>query len=1075
MNFKTWLKPSSVVSKSSIMTMVEGFTSKYKLNLYESSICSFLKFIHKEDEDNNENFEQWLKDKYGDIMLVNFTRQYFSNPNDITGATESANITEITTLSSISHFERITYLFEMCKTMYNFITKTTKQGVIVVVANAQYTCFALLLISSFLTYIEDNEFRSKRMYRTTLEAYYELKKFVTEKPISKVIGSFFTKQQLDTLTIFEPSVVRYCKFFNYLTKVSLPEVEMMNLESISLSTLDVFKKDANRKIRQAQQEELLSFSDPFNTSNIYFVIKQNNQIIYSTYGTQAEHISNPSNNKKQLEGPHYQFSIQKNACKLIGDFILFGYQMDELGAIQQLFRYTYNTLFLCTQDNGNILTLEKNRLDWAHSNNEIVDSLKIQLRFSYYKSDEEKVNSYKMELDSTVKSCPYYLKGNKVAIRLAHVTNQTHRRNMKGLLNELEVFSLNKETLLKKVDTKSPHKRSFSQYELDMDNNLSNIFDDLCISTNNTSSSNHLFINTKLTPLRSSNRIATPDTSAKKKMLLSPVTRRGSGKKVGTPSSKRLLSPMIKEQQLLHFTPPSQQPALTNSNKENENIFNQDSLLLDLSDPVFDELMKSNIPPPPPLPFTSKPVSNIPPPPMMGNIPPPPPVLKSIDMNVPPPPPGVFIPQKKNSTSTFTQKEEDNNIKKLHWQPIKVINGNSVWSNTSVDEIKLDLSDFQKMFAKEDTANTSTKLAPKTPSVAQNVASSVLDMGTNRNVEIILNSLKSLTNQQIMELINILDTNVLTAQHVENLKRLCNVAFSLASKKKDLESKGELLRTEQFLLDLLNVKNVEAKLNVIGYMHNLDAFVDSLTTKIKRKQEAIRVVRTSSSFAKVLKYVLTVGNYMNRGRRQLEANGFHISILPKLVDTKSSAAKDVTLMHYLVGLLEKDDLDVYCFEKELENCGACTFGVSITMDAIDTLFREYRQIHNQINYLHEACNSDERELYQTRLHTFHANCSPLLATVSQTYETLKHEYLECCEYFHFSPSNKVVKTEEDEFFSYIKEFTVQYKKAKKDVEQKKMMEMKAALQQTNSLAQTIKKRKMGEANVLKNEPTQQVV
>ena len=1023
--------------------------------------------IHKEDEDNNENFEQWLKDKYGDVMLVNFTRQYFSNPNDITGATESANITEIATLSSISHFERITYLFEMCKTMYNFITKTTKQGVIVVVANAQYTCFALLLISSFLTYIEDNEFRSKRMYRTTLEAYYELKKFVTEKPISKVIGSFFTKQQLDTLTIYEPSVVRYCKFFNYLTKVSLPEVEMMSLESISLSTLDVFKKDANRKLTRPAQEELLSFSDPFNPSNIYFVIKQNNQIIYSTYGMQAEYISNPS--KKQLEGPHYQFTIQKNACKLIGDFILFGYQMDELGAIQQLFRYTYNTLFLCTQDNGNILTLEKNRLDWAHSNNEIVDSLKLQLRFSYYKSDEEKVNSYKMELDSTVKSCPYYLKGNKVAIRLAHVTNQTHRRNMKSLLNELEVFSLNKETLLKKVDTKSPHKRSF--YEVDMDNNLSNIFDDLCISTNNTSSHhNNLFINTtKLTPLRPSSRIATPDTSAKKKMLLSPVTRRGSGKKGTTPSSKRLLSPLVKEQQLLHFTPPSQQPA-NNSNKENENNGN---LLLDFSDPVFDELlMKSNnVPPPPPLPFTKPSASNIPPPPpMMGNIPPPPPVLKSIDMNIPPPPPGMFIPQKKNSTSTFIQKEEDNNIKKLHWQPIKVINANSVWSNTSIDEIKLDLSDFQKMFAKEDATTTSTKLAPKTPSAAQNVTSSVLDMGTNRNVEIILNSLKTLTNQQIMELINILDTSVLTAQHVENLKRLCTVAFSLASKKKELESKSELLRTEQFLLDLLNVKNVEAKLNVIGYMHNLDSFVDSLTTKIKRKQEAIRVVRTSTSFAKVLKYVLTVGNYMNRGKKQLEANGFHISILPKLVDTKSTAAKDVTLMHYLVGLLEKDDLDVYSFEKELENCGACTFGVSITIEAIDTLFREYKQIHNQINYLHEACTSDERELYRTRLHTFHANCSPLLATVSQMYESLKHKYLECCEYFHFTPSNKVVKTEEDEFFSYIKEFTTHYKKAKKDIEQKKMMETKAALQQTNSLAQTIKKRKMGgESTTMNNE------
>ncbi|EFC49400.1 FH2 domain-containing protein [Naegleria gruberi] len=983
--------------------------------------------------------EQLLKDKYGDVMVINFTRQFVSNQSGIntslnTSSSSDLNtsITEITTLASISHFERITHLFEMCKTMYNFITnKTTNQGVIVIVANAQYTCFALLLIASFLSYIEDNEFRSKRNYRTTLEAYYELKKYITEKPIGKVLGSLYTKQQIDLIATFEPSVVRYCKYFNYLTRVPLPEIQLMSLDSIVLSTLDVFKKDANRKQRP-QQEDLLNFNDT--ASGIYFVVKQNNQIVYSTYGTQPESITSLAGvgDRKVEPVGNNHFPIPKQACKLIGDFILFGYQMDELGTIQQLFRYTYNTVFLQTQDNGNILCIEKNRLDWAHTNNEIVDNIKIQLKFSFVKKEidssaELKVNTYRTELDSTVKSCPYYLKGNKVAIRLAHITNQSHRRNMKNLISEMEVFTQNKDTMLKKIESKSPNKRIFS--EMEQIDQLTNIFSELHVGR---------------TPAKLNKRyqgLLTPDSSSKLRLMSSPRSARRSS------SKKNNLTPM-REQNLLHFTPPS---AKHNPNKENECV------LLDMNDPVLTSCLSpikpykpSTIPPPPMM-------GSVPPPPTLSVVPPPPP-LQPVNLNVPPPPPMMMggIPTLKKPL--IIKKVEDNNIKKLHWQPIKVVSNNSVWNNSSIDENILDLGEFQKMFSRED-ATAKTPMKPKSSVPATPTNQGILDMGTNRNVEIILNSLfKTFSNDQITEFINILDTSVLSIQHVDNLKRLVNIANELASKKKELEAKEKLLRTEEFLLSLLSVKNIEAKVNVIGYMHTFESTLDNLTLKIKRKQEAIRIVRTSESFAKVLKYVLTVGNYMNRGKKQLEAaNGFHISILPKLGDTKSTN-KEMTLMHYLVGVLEKDSIDTLCFEKELESAGVCTFGVSITVDSIDILFKEFKQIQDRIEYLHQVGAKNERELYETRLNTFYSRCAPTLPSVVEAYESLKNSYKECCEYFHFACS-KSSKEEEDEFFAYIKDFTTQYKKAKKDIEQKRMAETKLAMQRTSSLSQLSKKRK----------------
>ena len=62
-------------------------------------------------------------------------------------------------------------------------------------------------------------------------------------------------------------------------------------------------------------------------------------------------------------------------------------------------------------------------------------------------------------------------------------------------------------------------------------------------------------------------------------------------------------------------------------------------------------------------------------------------------------------------------------------------------------------------------------------------------------------------------------------------------------------------------------------------------------------------VVTSEKLRKVLEVVLAFGNFMNQGRRG-NAFGFKLSSLNKIVDTKSSTDKDVTLLHYIIKTLE---------------------------------------------------------------------------------------------------------------------------------------------------------------------------
>lgn len=68
--------------------------------------------------------------------------------------------------------------------------------------------------------------------------------------------------------------------------------------------------------------------------------------------------------------------------------------------------------------------------------------------------------------------------------------------------------------------------------------------------------------------------------------------------------------------------------------------------------------------------------------------------------------------------------------------------------------------------------------------------------------------------------------------------------------------------------------------------------------------EACKEVFRSRKLKRLLELVLACGNYMNRGQRG-NALGFHPASLNKMVDTRSSISKQITLLHYVVSTLEK--------------------------------------------------------------------------------------------------------------------------------------------------------------------------
>lgn len=100
------------------------------------------------------------------------------------------------------------------------------------------------------------------------------------------------------------------------------------------------------------------------------------------------------------------------------------------------------------------------------------------------------------------------------------------------------------------------------------------------------------------------------------------------------------------------------------------------------------------------------------------------------------------------------------------------------------------------------------------------------------------------------------------------------------------------------------IPHYEQRLRSLHYKKRFNVWVNEIEPRVRAVMEASREVSRSRRLRRLLELVLALGNYMNRGARG-NATGFRLASLNRLADTKSSACKGTTLLHYLVEILEK--------------------------------------------------------------------------------------------------------------------------------------------------------------------------
>ncbi|ELW66082.1 Disheveled-associated activator of morphogenesis 2 [Tupaia chinensis] len=357
-------------------------------------------------------------------------------------------------------------------------------------------------------------------------------------------------------------------------------------------------------------------------------------------------------------------------------------------------------------------------------------------------------------------------------------------------------------------------------------------------------------------------------------------------------------------------------------------------------------------PPPPPLPFACCPPP--PPPPLPPGGPPTPPgAPPCFGLNLPLPQdpfPSSDIPLRKKRVPQPSHPLKSFNWVKLNEERVS----GTVWNE--IDDMQvfriLDLEDFEKMFSayqrhqKELGSTEDIYLASRKVKEL-----SVIDGRRAQNCIILLSKLK-LSNEEIRQAILKMD------EQEDLAKDMLEQLLKFIPEKSDIdlleEHKHEIermARADRFLYEMSRIDHYQQRLQALFFKKKFQERLAEAKPKVeaillasrelirsKRLKQMLEVVLAIGNFMnkgqpillasrelirskrlkQMLEVVLAIGNFMNKGQRG-GAYGFRVASLNKIADTKSSIDRNISLLHYLIMILEKHFPDILNMPSELQH------------------------------------------------------------------------------------------------------------------------------------------------------------
>ncbi|XP_034640126.1 delphilin isoform X3 [Trachemys scripta elegans] len=405
-------------------------------------------------------------------------------------------------------------------------------------------------------------------------------------------------------------------------------------------------------------------------------------------------------------------------------------------------------------------------------------------------------------------------------------------------------------------------------------------------------------------------------------------------------------------------------------------------------------------------------------------VPPPPPP--------PPPPPVPCAPPLLQRGLVHRRSESSHmSVKRLRWEQVENSEG-TIWGQLGEDSDYDKLSDMVKYLDLElhfGTHKPAISLPEPTllpESFKKKDVVEILSHKKAYNTSILIAHLK-LSHIELRQILMTMESDRLESSHIKQLLLYAPDAEEVQQYQNYQDNPSKLSEPDQFVLQMLSVPEYKTRLRSLYCKTTLQEKAEEIRASYECICKASLELKSSKKLAKILEFVLAMGNYLNNGQPKTnKTTGFKINFLTELNTTKTVDGKS-TFLHILAKSLSQHFPELLGFAKDLP-----TVPLAAKVNQ-RTLTADLNDLHITISEIETACHSmpaAEEDKFAIVMNSFLESAHPTIKSLDGLQHKAMEEFSKVLSFF--GEDSKVTTSES--FFGIFAEFMSKFERALSDVQ-----------------------------------------
>ncbi|KAF6733745.1 Delphilin [Oryzias melastigma] len=394
--------------------------------------------------------------------------------------------------------------------------------------------------------------------------------------------------------------------------------------------------------------------------------------------------------------------------------------------------------------------------------------------------------------------------------------------------------------------------------------------------------------------------------------------------------------------------------------------------------------------------------------------PPPPPLPPPCD-----PPP---LPKPGHPTSDANHMS----VKRLRWEQVENSEG-TIWGQLGEESDYDKLSDMVKYLDLDLHFGTQRRsISPPEPAfLPENFKKKdvveILSHKKAYNASILIAHLK-LSPSELRDVLMNMSTDRLEPAHIKQMLLYAPDQDEVKQYEQFDEDPNKLSEPDQFIFQMLMVPEYKTRLRSLHFKTTLQEKTEEMKVAFDYIYKASVELRSSKKLAKILEFVLAMGNYLNNGQpKSHRTTSFKINFLTELSTTKTVDGKS-TFLHILAKSLCQHFPELLNFPRDLTTV---PLAAKVNQRVITS---ELSDLHSTIQDIRTACQkipATPEDHFTSVMSSFLENSHPAIQSLESLQNRAMEEFSKVASYF--GEDSKSTSTES--FFGIFAEFMTKFERA----------------------------------------------